>query len=109
MVSAEKIVTDFKSAVVDFVEAVSDDPRVGPLHISLYAAILFFYNKQDEMSPVSVFGKQLMVYAKISSSNTYHRIIRELHAYGYIHYIPSFNPFLGSLVYPLNLHMQTGS
>lgn len=101
MVSADKIVTDFNSAFKDFLNAVTGDPRLGPLHISLYAAILHFYNVQEERVPVSVFGKDLMLYAKISSNNTYHRIIRELHQYGYIHYVPSYNPVLGSLIYPL--------
>lgn len=101
MVAADRIICDFRNVFNDFLCAVVEDPRLGPLHISLYAAILHFYNEQQERTPVSVFGKQLMQYAKISSNNTYHRIIRELHNYGYIYYIPSFNPFLGSLIYPL--------
>lgn len=103
MVAADKIVTDFRNAFNDFLCAVVDDPRLGPLHVSLYAAILHFYNAQEECAPVSVFSKQLMQHAKISSHDTYARYMRELHAYGYIYYVPSFNPYLGSLIYPLKL------
>lgn len=106
MVAPERIIEDFKHAFDDFLKAVVEDARLGPLHISLYAAILHFYNMQEERMPVSVFGKQLMSHAKISSNNTYHRIVRELHQYGYIYYIPSFNPFLGSLIYLLQLSRE---
>ena len=101
MVAADKTVVDFKAAFHGFMHVAVDDARLGPLHISLYAAILYFYSTREEQGPLSVFGKQLMQYAKISSSNTYHRVIQELHRYGYIHYIPSYNPVLGSLVYLL--------
>ncbi|QEC69269.1 hypothetical protein FRZ67_18860 [Panacibacter ginsenosidivorans] len=103
MVAADNIVVDFKEAFYGFMHAAVDDARLGPLHISLYAAILHFYSAQEEQGPLSVFGKHLMQYAKISSNNTYHRVIQELHRYGYIHYLPSYNPVLGSLVYLLKI------
>ena len=40
-----KIVSDFNSAFKDFLNVVTEDPRLGPLHISLYVAILHFYNE----------------------------------------------------------------
>ena len=106
MIAADKIIHDFKTALSDFVRAASDDPRLGPLHISLYVAILDFYNEGAGVVPVSVFSKMLMKRSKISSHDTYHRYIRELHNYGYIHYIPSYNPLLGSLIYPLKLERK---
>ena len=98
-----KIVSDFNSAFKDFLNVVTEDPRLGPLHISLYVAILHFYNEGERKVPVSAFSKQLMLHAKISSHDTYARYMRELHEYGYIVYVPSFNPYLGSLIYPLKL------
>src|SRR6266542_5047156 len=103
MVPANNIVSDFNSAFNDFLEAAVEDPRLGPLHVSLYVAILHFYNAGNGLVPISVFGRQLMKREKISSHDTYHRYIRELHQYGYVHYIPSCNPWLGSLIYPLKL------
>ncbi|MCD8741975.1 hypothetical protein LT679_15280 [Mucilaginibacter roseus] len=40
-----------------------------------------------------------MAYSKIVSIATYHKCIRELDAYGYISYQPSYHPKLGSQVY----------
>jgi hypothetical protein len=37
--------------------------------------------------------------SKISAKATYHKCIKDLHNFGYIQYIPSYNPFKGSLVY----------
>ena len=37
--------------------------------------------------------------SKISAKATYHKCIKDLHNFGYIQYLPSFNPFKGSLVY----------
>ena len=100
---SNETIADFNSAISDFLNVAADDPRIGPLHISLYYAILHYYNLGNGEVPVTVFGKDLMRHAKISSHCTYHRYIQELHKYGYIHYIPSYNPFLGSLIYPLKL------
>ena len=36
--------------------------------------------------------------SKIGSANTYVRCLKELHAWGYIQYIPSYNPLRGSKV-----------
>lgn len=35
---------------------------------------------------------------KIRGIATYHKIIRELHAFGYIDYLPSYHPVNGSLI-----------
>lgn len=37
--------------------------------------------------------------AKIGGYATYHKCIKDLQAYGYIQYLPSYHPALGSLVY----------
>ena len=106
MVAEDNIERNFNNAFKNFLEMVTNDPRLGPLHISLYVSILYFYNEGERKAPVSIFSKLLMKYAKISSHDTYHRYIRQLHQYGYIYYIPSFNPILGSLIYPLKLEKK---
>ena len=40
----------------------------------------------------------MMRLSKISALGTYHKCIKELQNFGYIEYIPSFNPYKGSLV-----------
>ena len=76
-----------------------EDPCIGPSHISLFAAILYIFEKQECVSPVSVYSRDLMKLAKISACSTYHRCIKDLASAGCLRYIPSFNPVLGSLVF----------
>ena len=76
-----------------------EDPRIGPSHISLFVAIMRCYKKQDYQLPLSIFSRDLMKQAKISACGTYHKCMRDLKELGYIQYIPSYNPVLGSLVY----------
>lgn len=83
-----------------FLDRGGEDGRIGPAHISLYIAILQYWNQHERPYPLCVFGRELTALAKISMG-TYHRTIHELHEYGYIRYIPSYNHFLGSLIYLL--------
>jgi hypothetical protein len=101
MTENKKIIADFQTALSDFMGAVTEDPRMGPTHVSLFLAILYFYKKQEFKAPISVYSKELMKQAKISGCGTYHRCIQELNEYGFIKYIPSYNPMLGSLIYVL--------
>lgn len=74
-----------------FYQQICVDSRISPTHISLYFALLHeaghthafpFYLRRD---PV---GRK----AKIFSRVTLNRCLRELDAYGYIVYKPSFTP-----------------
>jgi hypothetical protein len=80
-------------------DRVGEDHRIGPTHISLFLAIHYFYRKQEYAMPIYVYRKELMKQAKISAVGTYHKAMRELKQCGYIGYVPSYNPVLGSLVY----------
>jgi hypothetical protein len=82
-----------------FMEKAKDDPFIGPIHISLYVSLLTFYKKENLKSPISVFRRDVMKQSKIGSRDTYYKCLNDLKMCGYIQYIPSFNPLLGSLVY----------
>jgi len=82
-----------------FLDQIRDDPRISPAHISLYTALISYWHEKKFEHPMSVFSREIMPLCKISGRATYVRSIRELHDYGYIHYIASYNHFLGSLVY----------
>jgi hypothetical protein len=84
--------------LICFFKASSDDIRIGPLHVSLYMALLYLEEKHGSAGEVRVFCHQVMPYAKLFSKDTYGRCIRELHEFGYIDYEPSFSPLLGSRV-----------
>lgn len=77
--------------IVTFLERAREDPRIGPLHISVYMAILYSRERQGAAGPVFVSARRLMPLAKIRGYGPYHRAIRQLHAYGYLHYEPSFD------------------
>jgi hypothetical protein len=62
-------------------------------------AIFQYWNAERFQNPVSVSRQELMRISKISAKATYHKCIKDLHNFGYIKYIPSYNPFKGSLVY----------
>ncbi len=85
--------------VNDFIENVKDDPRINTAHISLYVSLVNQWYENGKKSPLFIFSKEIMPICKISGAATYHRSIRQLHEYGYIKYVPSYNHFLGSLVY----------
>ena len=90
-----------------FFQRVAADDRLNPTHVSLYMAIFQFWNAERFQNPVSISRQELMRISKISAKATYHKCIKDLHTFGYIQYLPSFNPFKGSLVYLFD--MQSSS
>ena len=75
-----------------FMERIQSDPRIGPLHISLYMAIVFVWARQGRPNRVQVSARDLKPVAKIAGGAPFYRCIKQLHRYGYIIYEPSFNP-----------------
>jgi hypothetical protein len=82
-----------------FLKDIEEDARISSAHISVYIALWKKLVDNNYEQPLSFFRAELIPVCKISGLNTYHKIIRQLHEYGYIKYIPSYNHFLGSLVY----------
>ena len=76
-----------------------NDKRIGSSHICLYMAIFQKWHLNGFKDPVQVTRKELMQLSHINAKNTYHKCLKELIAFGYITYIPSYHPLLGSLVY----------
>jgi hypothetical protein len=85
--------------IFKFIERAAGDPRLTPVHVSLYLALLHLHSGGTVTDPVSVEKETIMRVAKISSRQTYSKCLQELHDYGYIQYIASYNHFLNSLVY----------
>lgn len=77
--------------LTSFYEAIRDDLRIGPTHISLYMALFQMYNLNDFRNPINICRKRVMQAAKISGLATYHKCIKDLHIFGYIVYSPSFD------------------
>ena len=84
-----------------FYDKIQQDDRLNPTHISLYLALFQFWNLNHFQNPISISRNEMMRLSKISALGTYHKCIKQLQDFGYIEYLPSFNPYKGSLV---NLH-----
>jgi hypothetical protein len=82
-----------------FLEAAAEDPKLTPSHISLYTALVYHWERNSRQNPISFYRSDIMRFAKIAGRSTYQKCIQDLHHYGYIRYIPSFNHFVGSLVH----------
>lgn len=84
-----------------FLTHVEHDARLGTVQISLYMAL---WKKWKDSgcrcdAPLFFFRSELVRVCKISSLNTYHTTLRELHEYGYVRYEPSYNRLVRSSVY----------
>lgn len=77
----------------------TQDPMIKPTHISLYVALFQFWNLNGFNNPLHIDRSEVMQASKIASKATYHKCISHLHNKGYIHYLPSNNPFKSSMVY----------
>lgn len=84
-----------------FYSSIESDNRINARHISVYMAMFECWHKNGFENPVAVQRLSLMAMAKISGIATYHRCMKDLHAYGYIDYQPSFHPRIRSRVYIL--------
>lgn len=80
--------------LTSFYEAIPDDPRIGPTHISLYMALFQLYNLNGFKNPINICRKRVMKVAKIKGLATFHKCIKNLEQFGYIWYQPSFDPEL---------------
>jgi hypothetical protein len=85
--------------ITGFMERAERDARLGPMHISLYLAIIYSWIQQGGEEFVSVTGRELMPIAKIGGLTPMYKCLRELHEYGYIEYWPSHNQYQKSRVY----------
>lgn len=85
---------------------IAGDGRIGPVHISVYMALLHLWERQDHVNPIHIFSRNLMPIAKISGIATYYRTMKELNKYGYIRYISTYDRIIGSLVYIQELNVS---
>jgi len=88
--------------LIFFYQKIQDDNRITTTHISLYMALFEFWNLNDFKNPIHISRRQIMPLSKISGIATYHKCIKDLQAYGYIRYTPSYHPAICSEVYMLN-------
>lgn len=83
----------------DIMDRLVGDNRLHASHVSLFFALLIVQGRQGMANPFVVSRELLMELSKVGSTRTYHRCIRDMVAYGYIQYVPTYNSFLGTKVY----------
>lgn len=84
------------------------DGRLNASHISLYMALFHLWNLYYFQESFSINRHELMQLSKIGSKSTYHRVLKQLHSWGYILYFPSHNPLKGSRVSLFQIETSTG-
>ena len=67
-----------------FYHHVKRDDRLSATHVSLYLALFQFWNYNRFQNPFRIYREELMQLSKIGSKNTYHKCMKELHAFRYI-------------------------
>ena len=79
-------------ALQEFFKRVKDDRRIGPIHISLYTALLDRWLEQSCPRVVRIRPDEMMRRSRILGRSTYYQVLKELAAYGFIEYLPEYNP-----------------
>ena len=74
-----------------FFKHVERDERLTVYHISLYVACFQLWNNHRFAKTISINRSDMMRLARIGSVNTYARCMRQLHEWGYIHYVSASN------------------
>ena len=81
-----------------FISRVASDVRLRPTHTSLYLALCHAWSASQFRDEFHVSRRRLMYAAHIRSIATYHKVIGDLQAFGYLDYWPSYHPLKGSRV-----------
>jgi hypothetical protein len=90
---------DTSELLMLFLRRAKEDPRIGPVHLGLYLAIVYLWSEQGGGAFIQISARTLMPVAKIGGVKLYHRSVRQLHDYGYLRYEPSYDPELPSRIY----------
>jgi len=79
-------------------EIFNNDDRIKQGHITLYLAFFYLWNKKFFKETLTINRELIMERAKIKSKTTYHNHLRDLDAWGYLTYYPSYHPSRGSKI-----------
>ena len=80
-----------------YIDRCANDGRITVWHLAVICSILQLSSGKSK-GVISISRKKVMQLAHINSIVTYHKCIKELQQFGYIHYRPSYHPAFGSEV-----------
>ena len=84
--------------LLHFINRMVSDIRLRPIHIALSTALCHAWIISEFQQTYHVSRRQLMQASRIHSKATYHKTLRELQAFGYVEYHPSYHPVKASSV-----------
>lgn len=84
--------------VGEFLRRITSDVTLSASHISICTALCSAWIENDLVNPFNISRRKIMMGARIKSTSTYHRILKDLTALKYLDYIPSYHPANGSRV-----------
>ena len=73
-------------------EKFNADERIKQGHMTLYLAFFHLWNRKFFKETLTINRELIMERAKIKSKTTYHNHLRDLDAWGYLTYYPSYHP-----------------
>ena len=79
-------------------EIFNNDERIKQGHITLYLAFFQLWNRKFFKKTLTINRELIMERAKIKSKTTYHNHLRDLDAWGYLTYYPSYHPSRSSKI-----------
>lgn len=79
------------------IEIAMKDVRLSNSNRNLYIALLICWNEQSFPAQIKITRKDLMRRSHIASSSTYHLAINRLIHLRFIRYIPTYDPYQGSM------------
>src|SRR5688500_18645903 len=89
---------DRYTQLTHFIDRVVSDSRLKPVHISLSIALCHSWVLNQFQHPYKISRSLLMAASRIRSKATYHKALKELQAFGYLKYSPSYHPVRASEV-----------
>ncbi len=90
-------------------EIFNNDERIKQGHITLYLAFFHLWNRKFFKETLTINRELIMERAKIKSKTTYHNHLRDLDAWGYLKYYPSYHPSRGSKIKMTKACLKSGT
>lgn len=87
-----------KDILKAFFANADNDARLSATHLGVYFVLYKLWLAEGCKDFVQITRKRVMKHAKIRSTATYHRIVKELVEFGYIEYKPTFHPLHGTTI-----------
>ncbi len=81
-----------------YINRMVSDTRLKPVHLSLSLAVCQGWIANQFQHPHRISRRLMMKASRIRSKTTYHKALKDLQAFGYLEYFPSYHPHKASTV-----------